>query len=330
MAYYFTLCLILYIGSRKIVETGLVRITNNIIYQKRVRILRRILRADYEEYEKLDGGQVLATLNNDTETMGHAANVLVSLITYVITVICCFVYMGTISAVGTVIILVSVVFIASVYIIIVLKANICLEDARITQNVYMKYIDMILKGFKELTLRAKSKTAVFTDINDVCLEYREKNNRAKAKFVDAFLTGETTLILILGIIAFFLSDMMKSAYVSEVQDNYRMIQFIVTFLYIIGPINGIVGVIPSLAGIRIAWKRINGLVDEIAIKEETVETSELKSDIMQVDRIELKDISYTYKHKEYETGGFKVGPINLFLEKGDILFITGASCIIQI
>ncbi len=325
MAYYFTLCLILYIGSRKIVETGLVRITNKIIYQKRVGILRRILSADYEEYEKLDGGRVLATLNNDTETMGYAANVLVSLITYVITVICCFVYMGTISAVGTVIILISVLFIASVYIIIVLKANTCLEEARTTQNVFMKYIDMILKGFKELTLRAKSKTAVLADIDDICLKYREKNNRAKAKFVDAFLTGETTLIFILGIIAFFLSDMMKSAYVSEVQDNYRMIQFIVTFLYIIGPINGIVGVIPSLAEIRIAWKRIGGLVDEIALKGETAATSELKSDIMQVDRIALKDISYTYKHKEYETGGFKVGPINLSLERGDILFITGGN-----
>lgn len=325
MAYYFTLCLILYIGSRKIVETGLVRITNKTVYQKRVEILRRILSADYEEYEKLDGGRILATLNNDTETIGHAANVIVSLITYVITVICCFVYMGTISAIGTVIILISVVFIASVYIIIVLKANTCLEEARTTQNVYMKYIDMIMKGFKELSLRVKSKTAVLADIDDICLKYREKNNRAKEKFVDAYLTGETTLILILGIIAFFLSDTMKSAYVSEIQDNYRMIQFIVTFLYIIGPINGIVGVIPSLSEIRIAWKRIGGLEADITEKQQTLTKSKLKSDIMQVNSIVLKNISYTYSYKEYETGGFKVGPVNLSLERGDILFITGGN-----
>lgn len=325
--FYFLLAMFVYIFGRKIIETGLINITNHVIYEKRMSLLQFVFSTSYSQYEKLDNGRILATLNYDTETVGNAANVLVSFITYSITIVCCFIYMGTISLLGMAIILGIVLVVAVLYAIVSDKVGVYWEDARNTQDTFMKHIDNLLNGFKELALHRKKKIEFKDDVDDSCTEYRDKRNLAKIKFLNVYLVGETMLILVLGAIVFFLPSIFKSIYANDGQNNYKLVQFVVTFLYIIGPINGVMGSLPEIVKIRVSWKKIENFVKDIPQMNPMLDmNNDNPADInVNVSSVRLDGITYKYDNNENINSSFSIGPINFEFHKGEIIFVTGGN-----
>lgn len=315
LLFYFVLILFIYIYGRKVVETRLVEMTQSIIYDLRINIFKKLFATSYQNFEKLDSGQVLATINNDTARIGQAANLLVTFITSVVTVVCVFIYLGTISLVATLMSLLVIFAIAVLYYIVVRKATRFMEEARDTQNVFMSKIEGLIKGFKELSMHFKKKVEYKKEVEKVSGEFRDKSVLGAKNFINSFLIGESLFIVVLGTISFGFPIIFP---------NIRpaiLVSFIIVLLYILGPINAILRVVPQIVEINIARKRIEKLIKEIPARQKNKSDRELFN---RVDNIKAENIVFKYEEGT-ENKRFEVGPIDLEVEAGEILFLIGGN-----
>lgn len=317
LVYYYILALILYISCRKYVQTNLIRFSRGLIYDIRIKLIDKIFSTSYQKFEKIDRGRVYATLNDDVGTIGNSTNMIVTVITSLITAIGAFLYLSTIAFWAAVTTLLLVGTISTLYYIVSRRTRVFFEEARDTRNVFMRLLNGMVDGFKELSLHRNKKLEFKDDIDFTASEYRDKISTANIRFVNAFLIGESSLIIVLGVVVFVVPRLFPGI------ASQNIMSFIIVLLYLIGPVNGILNSVPAILQLRIAWNRIQTFLKEIPANLNLQEIPKGTNNGT-VENIELKDIIFHYKDKN-EQSQFSVGPVNLEMNKGEILFIIGGN-----
>ncbi|TCP67312.1 cyclic peptide export ABC transporter [Baia soyae] len=313
---YFIMGIAIYVMGEKMVRTKLIDITNNIVYEKRMDLIGKILGTSYQNFECIPDGKIYATLNNDTETISRFSTIVITGITSSVTLLFCFVYLGFINFYGLLVSLGVILLSVGLYFIIGRSANLMWEQTRDIQNVFFKFINDIVGGFKELYLQ-KGKRADFQQaIEESCDAYRTKRALGEKKFVNVFVIGELLFVFVIGAVAFFFPILFP-----EIQKE-SLISYVFVFLYMTGPVHGILNSFPELFRIRISWKRMNELTLDLASAsqvEEVAESVEYKT----ARSLQIEDVVYRYKSKSGET--FSVGPLQYEFQSGEIVFITGGN-----
>ena len=313
----FILGIALYVIGQKIVRSRLIKITNKVVYELRIDLLNKILGSSYENLEKVESGKIQAAMNNDTELISNFPNIMVAGATSLITLICCFIYLGFISVYGLLLSIVVIAIISSIYFIAGSSANKLWESTRDMQNVFFKYITDVVGGFKELKLNDDKAAEFKEDMNDVCINYREKKSKANISFANVFIIGELLFTSAVGVVAFLFPIVFKELQVNSLRG------FILVLLYMTGPVNGLLNIIPSVIQIRISWKRVNALIKELSgLAEEQIDTKSVNNSQPKI-KLQLKDVEYEYSNENGDS--FKVGPINYTFNSGEVIFVTGGN-----
>lgn len=316
LCFYFILGTIIYLLGLRVVRMQMFALTNELIYVKRISMIDRILNASYRKIEALEAGKIPAGLSGDTEVVSNFVNVLVTGITNLITLICCFVYLGVLNYCALLISIFIVAVAAVLYYYAGKSAERDWEKTRDIQNKFFKLISDLEQGFKELFLNRSKKTDFACDIRQACETYRERRLAGEYKFINVHIIGELIFGVVIGTVAFVFPYLFKDMNQSEL----RIYLFI--FLYMNLPVHGILNNIPSIFQFRISWRRINQLLEEIAT---------LKSELTPQEpvpwgknsAIGLYDVKFQYRN---EPGGeFAIGPLNADFRTSQITFITGGN-----
>jgi len=317
--YNFALAFFVYIIGRKVLQTRLTRITFDIVFDMRMRLLEKISYTSYQKFEKIDRGRVFATINNDTGQIGGTANIVVQLITSAITTIGAFFYLATIAFWATMLTLGVVGVIATLYLFVTRRTRVYFEDARETQNVFMRLLNGLIDGFKELSLQYNKKKDFIKELEETTDEFRQKTAFALIKFVNAFLIGESLLIIILGSVGYGIPRLFPQV------TPMTLMGFIMVLLYLIGPINGILNSIPAIMQLKVAWGRVQGFIKDIPANMDPKDIDALDHNKPgPVDSIKATGITFTYESAN-ENEKFTVGPIDFEARKGEIVFIVGGN-----
>jgi len=317
--YNFTLAFFVYILGRKVLQTRLTRMTFDIVYDMRTQLLDKVFYTSYQKFEKIDRGRVFATLNNDTAQIAGSAGILVQLVTSVITTIAAFLYLATIAFWATLLTIVLVAVIATVYSLVTSRTQKFFEEARETQNTFMGQLNGLIDGFKELSLQYNKKMEYRKELSDNVDEFRQKQSTALIKFINAFLVGESLLIIVLGSVGFGIPRLFPSV------TAMTLMGFVMVLLYLIGPINGILNSVPAIAQLKVAWGRVSSFIKDIPANMDPKEIDALDhTKPGTVNRIEARGLSYTYE-AENESERFSVGPLDFEANKGEIVFIIGGN-----
>lgn len=313
---FFIMAIMVYVFGQRIVRVKLLNITNNLVFDKRILLINRFLGANYEKVEQLDKGRIHAVLNNDTEKISSFANVVITAITSIVTLICCFIYLSVINVQALLISFIVILFAVSLYYFAGRYANKLWEETRDIQNVFFGYIDSLMNGFKELKLFNRRLYAFQKEMESSCEKYRDKRLRGDLGFANVFVIGELLFTLVIGVVAFLFPVLFEGI------ETKALRNYIFVFLYMTGPIHGVLNSIPQIINVRISFKRLITLVQELKeVKDEEV----LITDNVQVDNYELefRDIVYRYKNEEGST--FEIGPINHIFRSSEITFIVGGN-----
>lgn len=318
LVFYFMLAMLLYLLGRKTLQVRLVKVTFDIIYDLRVKLVSRIFATSYQKFERLDRGRILATLNNDTAQLGQAAIILVAVASSLITIAGAFMYLATIAFWATIVTIVVILAVGVIYSIVTGKANVLFNIARDTQNEYLGVLDGMNDGFKELSLHSAKKSAYSNDVRGICERFRDASSNAMIKFVNAFMVGESMLIVVLGAVAFGIPVILPNL------GKPILMSFIMVLLYLIGPVTGILNSIPGGVQVRIAWNRVQGLLADIPANIPPSEMDKVVQEVPEVNNIEAKGVFFEYETRE-EGEKFTVGPIDFEAKKGEIVFIVGGN-----
>ncbi len=105
-------------------------------------------------------------------------------------------------------------------------------------------------------------------------------------------------------------------------DSQTLSGYVLTFTYLIGPMENIVNKLPILSRANVALNKIETLGLSLASRAEvaTVPPQILSS----LHYLELKGVTHTY-YSEQEDINFTLGPIDLRLQPGEVVFIIGGN-----
>jgi len=313
---YYALILIVYLFGRRFVQMNLTKLTRGIVYDLKVKLLSKIFTTSYQHFEKIDRGKIYTALNDDVDLIGQSASTLVSLVTSIITTIGVFVYLGSISLEVTIAVIVLFIVFSLAYYLVVQRTNVYFKEAREERNVYMRLISGIVDGFKELSLQVNKKILYRNEVINSAKAYRNKRSVADIRFINAFLVGESLLLVLLAVVAFCVPKLYPEIPV------YTALNFVIILLYMIGPINTILGAVPQLLQFKIAWQKIQTFLAQIPANQELNKQVE-GTTASRVKSIRLEQVRFHYKNAQ--NTDFGIGPINLEIKSGQIIFIIGGN-----
>lgn len=318
---FFVFSIILYIWGTRVVRVKLIKLTNDAVYEKRTQLINFISDTSYQKFERVDKGHVHAVLNNDTEVVSRFANLFVSFITSLVTLIFCFVYLGIINLVGLGLSVTVIALAAGMYFYVGAQASAFWEKNRDIQNRFYKLINDLISGFKELSMNHRKKMEFREDMVESCDDSRRTRIKGEMKFTNVTIFGELIFVIVIGAVVFVFPLLFRDI------TKENLLSYVFVFLYMTGPVNIILSTIPEVIQFNVSWKRINATLAERKIGVDSslgdpsisITDSQNNKSI----HIELQDVTYT--HTTDDDQSFGVGPINCTMSSGEIVFITGGN-----
>ncbi len=320
LVFYFVLIAAVYLLGRRFVQSELVKINQSLMYDIRVKLINKIMQTSFQKLEEIKKGRIYTVLNEDVTLMGSATGTFVNLITSIITIFGAFVYMFSISAWSTFIIVITMTCLAYLYHVVGQKANVYFERARDERNTFMGLVNGMVDGMKEINLHKIKKHEYVQDMSNSAYVFKDKNTTADIKFVNAFLVGESLLLLLLGLVSIGLSRIYPET------SFFTLMSFVIVLLYLIGPINGVLSAVPQLMRLKVSWLRIQKFLKDIPadMAETKLEEHHIPSSV--VHNLKLEDITFNYAAAQQgNKRSFGIGPINFEINQGEVLFITGGN-----
>ncbi|PWK05388.1 cyclic peptide export ABC transporter [Tumebacillus permanentifrigoris] len=312
---YFVLGLVLYVFGQKLVRMNLNKMTNNMLFRVRVDLIQKITKTPFYKMEEIGKEKIYTTLNNDTETISSSIGLIVIGITSSVTILTSFVYLA-VSDLFALLTTAVLIVVAGVLINLTNKsAERLFSQSRDAQNVFFRYINDLLGGFKELYLNRRKRDEFREDMVESCSEYRTKRIAADGVAANVYFVGELVAFIVLGGLIFVLPALFVGVH------NETLSDYVLVFLFLKGPLDNVLNMIPRITQVRVSWQRIQQISEQVArlgsdrMEEPVVVEAQV--------HIALQDVEFSYLNQEQAS--FHVGPISCEFSSGELVFITGGN-----
>jgi putative ATP-binding cassette transporter len=294
-------------------QLALTTLGHYFVYRLRGQMIKRILDTNIERIEQIGSARLLASLSTDVRYITVAFVRLPELVQGGVMTVGVTVYLGLLSPamlgvtalwmMGTV--LVGVRLVARVYR--------HMATLRETEDRLYKDYQAIIEGRKELALNRDRAERLYRDVyTPNAEEYRHHIIRGDTYHLSALNWFNIMLLGAVGVV-FFLANGLGWAS-AQVATTFSL-----TLLFLRTPLIQAIGAFPPLINARVAFDKINAL--DLAEHRETFEHSSHRHD-WQV--LTLEQVTYRYPDEEANSG-FAIGPIDLTLRRGEVVFLIGGN-----
>jgi putative pyoverdin transport system ATP-binding/permease protein len=313
---FIALCVVMPV-SRIISQVLLVKLSQRAVRELRLQLSRRVVWTPLRTLEELGAHRIMATLTDDVTAISAGLTAIPMILIQATVVIACLVYLGYLSlALGVTVTLLIALGVASVQ-FAVRKALKHLVAARADQDALFKHIRALIDGAKELKLHSGRRQAFLDEVLQRTAISFERHNIVGNVIFSVALSWATVLFFIqIGLILFVLPRVVDLT-------PQVLIGCTLTLLYALVPLDVIGSMLPSIARANVALVNIKSL--GLALPEAEPEPdSTLKPPAVMESKIEFKGVVHAY-YNESENSSFALGPLNLTINPGEILFIIGGN-----
>ena len=190
------------------------------------------------------------------------------------------------------------------------------EAAREAEDDLQRHYNAIADGAKELRIHRPRRHRMFVHGIQATADFICKTQiRSINTFVIAKTFGSMLFFIVIG-----LALVLQTVWPSH--DKAVMSGFVLVLLYMKGPLEHLVGTLPIVSRAKIAFRRISELSDQFSSPEPHLLLSDTEQQKRSIQSIELRDVSYAFPPVE-GADPFRLGPVNLQIKQGDIVFIVG-------
>lgn len=305
-------------GIAAVISTRMLsRLTQKVLYDLRVNISRKVLEANFEKIE-YRGSSIYTILTEDINTILRTVNKLPGLFTSLTTALGCFIYLFVLS--WQLSLMVISVFLA-VFILIQLnnsKLRFFAGKSRTSMVAIFERFEGLIYGLKELTLDSNHrKKFIEIELPEACETHM---NFKYSEQVNIQVTSKISEVLLLSGIAIILIIVSLVDFVSLTTFS----EFLTITLFIVTPLAAASEFMKLLKPVEIALDQIEAVgieLEKLANKNE--QKHELnRNEVKTV--VQLKNAEYEYYNQE-DDSYFKLGPIDLDIRKGELIFVVGGN-----
>ena len=282
-------------------QLALTTLGHHFVYRLRGEFIKRILDTQIEKIEKIGSASLLAGLTSDIRNITIAFVRLPELVQGIILTFGSAAYLAWLS--GKMMLVTALWLALTIWGGFVLVSRVYKHMASLRETEDKLYHDYqtVLEGRKELTLNRERAEYVFNQLYlPDAREYRHHIVRADTFHLSAVNWSN---IMMLGAIGLVLAD-------TAVAATYSL-----TLLFLRTPLLSAVGALPTLLSAQVAFNKLN----KFSLAPYRAEFPQAQV-YPHWQTLELRDITF-----HYPDNSFAVGPINLTLRRGELVFLIGGN-----
>ncbi|MGA7952919.1 MAG: cyclic peptide export ABC transporter [Gloeobacterales cyanobacterium] len=293
----------------------LVRFSEEAVFELQLQLSRQILATELKPLETLGLPRLFVLLTEDIQTVAIAAGVVPVLAINIASAAGCMVYISWLSwQVLVLVLLITLVASVSCQWFLV-KGRQGLAAAREEQDRLFQHFRSLIDGIKELKLHSQGREDFFkVDLQPTALQVKRNNSQGLTLFAVLDSWGKFIYFFAVGLVLFALPRWIGIS--PETRFGY-----VLTFTYLLGPMESLVNKLPVLSRASIALDKIQTLGLSLTSKDivEPPPTS-----IEEWHRLELKGVTHAYR-TDQEAYEFTLGPVDLTVHPGELTFIIGGN-----
>ena len=295
-------------------QLALTTLGHHFVYGLRGRLVKQILDTDVERLERLGSAELLASLSSDVRNVTIAFVRLPELVQGVVLTVGSAVYLGWLSP--------SLLLVTALWLAVTiaggswLVARVYRHLAKVRESEDRLYRDYeaVIHGCKELALnRSRARRLFEGPYSEDASAYRGHIIRADTYHLSAVNWSNIMMLGAIGVV-FYLANGLGWASTS-VAATYSL-----TLLFLRTPLIQAVGALPTLLSAQVAFDKIAAL--ELAEPQAGFAVSEPATADWRT--LTLRGVSFTYTGSE-AIPGFRVGPLDLTLRRGELVFLIGGN-----
>jgi putative ATP-binding cassette transporter len=311
---YFSGIILLYFISRRILSVNIIKLSQNVFWKVRKKIIRIFLQAPYRKL-MAEKNEIYGVLTTDVGNLTSASLFAIDLIIAVILVIASIVYMIVLSPLLSVISMAIIGVGVLIYRVTSDKLSKTFLTTRQLEVSFLKHFNALLGGAKEISLEGRKGNDLYNNqLIPVADESHARNNKAFIGYLNNEMTGQVLFYLLITFIVLYAGRLFDIP-------GGVIISFVLVLLYILGPIESIMNMLPALSKAVISAGRIIDLQQKLESGLDQ-EKDRMESFNSSFGRLEINSLEYAYSEGPES---FRIGPISLELAKGDITFIYGGN-----
>ncbi|HEX6283483.1 MAG TPA: cyclic peptide export ABC transporter [Pyrinomonadaceae bacterium] len=295
----------------------LLYLTSKASYELRIQLSRQILTAPLQQLEKLGPHRLLATITQDIGSVVELVNVLPQMLTQLAMMVGCVVYLGWLS---WKLLLVMLGFMAIGLLTHQLPLMRAFHYFRLTREQWdamYKSFHGVIMGTKELKLNRRRREAFFSEqLEPVAANLRDYGMRGNAIAMAASNWGQILFFIFIGVLLFVTPFLVTI-------DAQILLGYTLAVLFLITPLTMLLNQIPALERAYLAAERIEELGFSLSTaKPETLAPG--SSADAKWRQLDLVNLTHSYRQDGGNTE-FHLGPINLTLYPGEVIFMIGGN-----
>jgi putative ATP-binding cassette transporter len=290
----------------------------------RVELFRRIMAAPLADIERIGPSRLAMTFTEDIGRIAAIVPNLVVLCTNITLIIAFLIYLGWLSVAKLEVILLAIAVGAGCHFILRREATRQVRISREKRGDLLESFRSALSAVKELKLHSGRREKILETFVTRARDLQRSIDRQSKLFGGSAAVAQALFFTTLGLVMF--------GYVGGSTDPRLIVSFGVGIIYLMRPLQRSIGIVQALVAADIALDRVEELGftlqaaatwnRNVRVKSEVVRCSP----IAEFEKLELFGVVHSYAAgAENVDAQFVLGPVDLSLTRGDLLFVVGGN-----
>ena len=290
------------------------------ISKTHIRIADKVRRANLLAFEDIGKSRIYTTLTENSELIFEASRRVASFLTYAIMTVFSFLYIAYLSVTAFWLSLIVIVSGSLVYAYNERSISKELHLSMRKESEFLDSLNHVLEGFKELKMNKGKSDDLFQNyLKVISAGAREVRLKTELSFISNTIFASFFIFALLGAVVFLLPQIAEAP-------PRLIISVVAVLLFVMGPLGFLVDAAPVIMKGNMAVAKLNELENILDPVDDTKDTL-VEGPLQRKDdfaRIAMERVVFSYKAPD-EQAVFSLGPLDLTIHKGEVLFIVGGN-----
>ena len=292
----------------------LIRLGQEALFRLRQGLVERILATPLAPLEQVRSPRLLAALTEDVSVLGNGVVVLPTLAVNLAMIVASLAYLGWLSPRLFLGLAAGLVLSVASYRMILAAGRRRLERARDQHDVLMARLRDLIQGLQELLIHQGRRREFLVATAATAEGLRSFSSQAHGLFSLLAGWGQLVFFALLGFLMFGLGRWLGAS-------TGEITGYVLLLIFLRGPFQILLNQLPELSRATVALSRIEalglGLEPQPLPAAGEVPPAKWR-------RLELRGVSLSYR-EDGNAESFRLGPVDLELEPGEVVFLTGGN-----
>ena len=317
---YFILYIIvflLYAYTQKYAMTRTIIAVEQFTNKVRLRIASKIRQVELAYIENTERGNIYTRLTQDSNLISQSTLLLISAAQSMMVLVFSFIYLIFISPISF---FMTLVFLTIAILTYIYYESGIMRQLRITgqkEAKFFSYFSHLLDGFKEVRINRAKSDDLFQNIEKLSQETEDLRMDVGSRQVNTVMFARLSFYVLLAILVFIV-PLFQASHAEEI---YKIST---TVLFIIGPIGLVISALPSAAKSNLALDNLYELEAELDKVIADKSFAQALVPFTDFSTLQLDKNTFAYRDAQGKAS-FGIGPIDLSIHKGELLFIVGGN-----